>query len=178
MKKPVKKACIFVIAAVLMANAVFANFGQTAGVLDFGKMKPGETKTLSYTLINADGIETLFQITRTGDVITTPSSGSIGPNSQQVINVTAVASEPGVYSGEIRALANQGASGNVVLQIEMLKNYKYEVIPQEESVALETVGSQPDQNNGWFWAIAIFIFSVFVVIFAYIEVSGKWKKQK
>ncbi len=106
-----------------------AEFGQTAGVLDFGTLKLGENKTLTYWVVNPG--ETTIDVNTyyVGNTVSvSPANFTLVPHSQQQIDVTATAEHLGSFSGKVRALGHErGASGVVVLQTEMEKNFVYKV---------------------------------------------------
>lgn len=141
-----------------------ADFGQTAGVLDFGKLTIGENKTLSYMIINTGETELLFSMNQTGDIFVAPENGVLPPHSQQIINVTAIGEQEGSYSGKVWALGVEPGEGAVKLQVQMEKDYVYSVVP--ESMAGTAAGYL-------FLGIAI----TFLIFFALMYSTKKRRKK-
>ena len=158
-----------------MAVLVNANFGQTAGELDFGKLELNETKSLTYSLINVGDELINFEIKPNNDLIIEPINGVIDSKSQSVINVTVIAKQTGNYLGEIRARLISNESGTIVLQLELGKNYKFEVVEEEvELVELKEVFQipSPEESPIFLVLIVIFIFTMCIFFIAYIT-GGK-----
>ena len=143
----------------------YADFGQSAGMLDFGKLAIGENKTLSYLLVNTGDELIKFNITHPNDTIVNPVNGTIRAHGQMQINVTVAADKIGNFSGVIKAKAIENISGVVVFNVELDKNYKYSVVEKEKG------------DLTFYLTAAIVIFLMFFAVYYYKLKGGKkkWK---
>ena len=151
-------------------STAFADFGQSAGALDFGKLQIGENKTLSYFLINT-GNETLqFEMIYPNNTMVAPENGTIKARGQQLINVTVIANEVGDFNGVIKAKAIENLTGTVVFNVELDKNFNY-IVEKEKS-------SGDTHNICYILAIAIFLIS-FEIYYHKLKGGKKiWKRGK
>jgi len=160
------KKTIILIGMIFIAIAIAnADFGQSAGVLDFGKLTIGENKTLSYWLVNTGDKSIDFEMVPSGNMSIEPENGTIRPHGQQMINVTIIANKIGNFSGIIKAKAIQNITGTVTFNVELDKNYKFEVVEKTKfPINLLIFGG-------------IVIFLIFLSIYYYKLKGGKrrWK---
>ncbi|MCD6575861.1 MAG: DUF1573 domain-containing protein [Nanoarchaeota archaeon] len=158
-----KGKTIILIGLIFVATAIAnADFGQSAGVLDFGEITLGENKTLTYWLVNTGNEPIEFEIiTYSGNIVVEPTNGTILPHSQQEMKVTAIANETGNFSGKITARALQNVTGTIVFNVELEKNYKFEVIKKQEF------------PSKWLFFGGIVIFLIFLSIYYYKLKGGK-----
>lgn len=155
MKNKVILAILVCVLLLGIFKAASAEFGQTAGVLDFGTLKIGENKTLTYIVVNPGETTIDVKMYFIGDpVLISPVKFTLEPHSQQEIKVTAVANKTGTYTGKVRAHGSeQGNTGTVVFQTELEKDFIYKVSFQLNNYYLLIFG-----------AIAIFIFAGILIV--------------
>jgi hypothetical protein len=151
-----KEKMIILLGMIFIAIAVAnADFGETAGILNFGKLHPGENRTLEYQLINTYKNQTIdFVITHPNYLIVNPENGTIAPHSSKTIKVTAIGNEVGSYSGIIVARALQNATGMITFNVGLQKSYKFEVVETPKIPHVEIIG-------------AMVIFLIFISIIYY-----------
>ncbi len=164
-----KTKSAILIGMIFIAIAVAsADFGQSAGALNFGKINLGENKTLSYWLINTGNESLDFNVSADNpNILVSPTSGTLRGHGQQLINVTAIGNETGNFSGIITAKALQNLTGMIVFKVELQKNYNFEVIERQSTPTI--------------WALAAMVIFLIFVSIVYYNLKGgkmKWKLGK
>ena len=130
------KKIIFVLIALFAFGIGNAQFGQSSGILDFGVLNKGESKVLSYWLVNTGDKPIDFQIIADKNVEVYPKNGTIRPGGQVKIFVSVHAEKEGEFKGSIIAKAIENTTGAVVFNIQLEKDYKYVVKEKNSNLLL------------------------------------------
>ena len=162
------KKIILGIFMVFLAIGLVHAFGQTAGTLDYGEMYVGENKTLTYALLNPNEKEISFEMVYPEELIVEPVNGTINAKGRQEIKVTVFANETGNFSGQVRArlIRESEQTGDIILNLEMAKNYMYSVVPEEES----------SSNVILYISLAIISFLSIAILIYYIKLKSNGGK--